>query len=882
MNKKLLLFIFMLPLFMIEVYAEGDRPDSLTSKQVNVINFADKVSDSPTVSIDDVLSGRVSGVYIQKWSGSPGVQSLISIRNAGTLNSQTTPLIVIDGIPIFENPSVFTDINPLSVIPVEEVESVEILKDANALALYGARGANGVVIITTKQGKGKNAVHINLTGGTNFIGDNMLNPVSGDTERDRVMSLYDKRNMLYPYDEVGYPSFVADSLNSFYNATNDWQKEYFDVRPVFNVDLALTGSGNYGFYRLYIGVLSDKGVKKDNSFNRYNFGLNTRYNITKSFTFDFRLNASMADREQSFTNLFEPSYYRFNDDKRYFPSLAFATDNEKLNENNNKYIFINSALNFVLSENVTLKSQFGVNTETYKSKVFIPSTLDNGVISSYSASAMRQRFSNRTFASWDKDWGKRRIVADLGFEYIYSIYDLIDVKGEASGSGFSDYVKTVGSNYSQPDISGGSDKYKDALMSFYLDTKFNLTNSFQFLATIRVDGTSAFENDRWNLFPALGAKWELINNSNAFLSFLNLRTNVGKSGYLDNANNIYMGSTLSQGSYLYEEGPLAIYPDNDDINFPKTTQFELGVDLMFGKRTGVSFDWFSKKTSDYIFPVNMPSFSGYDYKYVSGFDVSNSGIELTLNSKIIDRTFSWTTAITIAYINSTITDIPDDNANSTRSFLNKEASLTSIYAFEANGYYKADGSDLPSNAGYGSISFQPGLPKIVDKNGDGVITDQDMVVIADWHPSVFGGFTNLFSYKKWYLDTHLSYGLGGEIVKESQTERYADNQYSHSLFKDEKANTNFYFMTTERDIENDLVIQGVSSIQDASFLRFEKLSLGYNLKWGKVFVTGTNLFVLTNYDRDPHENFNGVNRFDLATTGTPRFKTVVIGLRIKL
>ena len=889
MKRNLLLFLALYLMVTLNVNAGDYRTDSLSMNKVNVVDFKSQFNDCPTASIEDVLTGRVSGLQIQKWSGSPGVQSLISIRNAGILNEVNTPLVILNGVPIFQDPTEYTNTNPLATIALEEVASVEILKDANSLALYGARGANGVILITTKKGQGKDELNINVAGGLNFVGDNLESPVSGDTERYRVKDLYDKGNLLYPERNVEYPSVVNDSLNNFYRLSNDWQSEHFDRRPVVATDMTLQGSGKYGYYRLNLGLMNDQGVKDDNSFRRYNFGLNTRYNITKQFAFDFYMSAVQADRGISLSNFFEPSYYPYADDTNFFPELTFDSDNALLNENSNKHISINAGLDFKISDRLKLYSLFGIVSESVKSNLFIPSTLNNGAIQSFAGSAKRQRLSNTTMLSYIHS----KLEFDLGLEYINSHSETIDIKGERKGSGFSDFVKTVASAYSRDDVSGGSDKYSDVLVSVFADSKFNVSNNLQVLATIRLDGTSAYQENQWCVFPALGANWFLVKESDATVfKNLMLKANVGRSGNIRTTDQLYLGSMISQGSYVNTEGPVSVYPYNPELTYSKTKQADLGVEASIGQTTHIAVDAFMKNTDNYLYQVTMPSFSGYEYRYANGVEVKTSGIELTLNSKLFDGDFSWYTGITASAIKSEVMKLPDDIHNSSLSYLKKGSSLSAIYAFEADGYYKMDGSDVGASDRYSNTSFQAGTPKIIDHNQDGQITDADKVKIADRQPTLFGGVTNLFSYKKFYLDTHFSYGLGAEIVHESQTERYANDAYLHGLFEVEEGKMNYYQLHRNGSGANDLAIQGISSIEDVSFLRLEKISLGYefkstriaglNIKGARLFVTGTNLFVASNYKKDPEANFNGVRQFDLATSGTPRYKTILVGLRVKL
>lgn len=869
-----------------QAWAEDNRKDSLTYVKTNTVDYAEKFSDFPNASVEDALTGRIAGVLVKKWSGSPGVQSLVSIRNAGSLNGTNMPLIILNGLPIFHDQTIYTEIDPLSTIPIEEISSVEVLKDANAIALYGSRGANGVIIITTKKGADKDALYVNVAAGVNFVGNNLESPISGNTERTRLKMLYDKRNSLYPHSKVAYPAMVSDTQNSFFRESNDWQKNTFDVRPVIASDITLSGSGDFGFYRLNIGAMSDQGVKKDNGFSRYNLGLNTRYNITKSFSFDFYISAVLADRSQSLSNLFEPSYYPYNDDTNFFPELTFESDNSLLNDNKNKHIVVNSSLNFILSESLKLTSLFGIVSETYKSKLFIPSTLNNGSISAFAAAAKRHSLSNKTVATWTKDW----TVTNFGIEFISTNNELVDIKGERSGSGFSDFVKTVGSAYSRADVIGQSDDYTNVLFSAFVDSRIDLSKKLELLLTLRVDGLSSFENNRWDYFPALGGKWKIVEGEKQKgITYLALKANAGKSGYTSNPDNLFMGSALSQGNYLNQEGPVAIYNSNEDLAYPVSTQFDLGADFKFGQKTTLSVDWFSKTTKDHMYQVVMPSYSGYSLRYANGFDVKHSGFEFTLNSKILEGNFSWDFGVNAAAISSEVRELPADASNSALSFIKEGNSLTSIYAYEANGYY-ADEVGLSN--GFGKIAFQQGTPKIIDKNSDGKITEADMVKIADSQPTLFGGISNLFSVGKLYLDTHFSFGLGGEIVTESHVERFADDSYLHSLLEDNGELTKNYFMRSEGSGNDNLVIQGISGVEKASYLRLEKVSLGYdlgavkfvglNFKGAKMFITGTNLLLLTNYDGDPQGSLNDVKQFDLATSGTPRYRTIMLGLRIKL
>lgn len=881
-TRQLMLFLFMiLCLSTNQGFAEGI--DSTKHEMDGVVGILDNIDKVPATSLENILQGKFAGLFVQSVSGSPGSQQVMAIRNSGLSAVDNFPLVILNGVPIFAEASQITGTNPLATINIDDIAKIEVIKDASALAIYGARGANGVIRIDTKTAVSKSQVNINLSGGVSVVGNNAYKDViGGQTELNRLKTLYDKRNALYPNNVVDYPLFVSDPNNSFFEA-NDWQDDLYDLGNYFDANFGISGSGVFGFYNITLGYQSQEGIQKGSKSNRFHLSINSRYNVTDKFGFDFYINGVQMQREQN-NSLLSPAYAPFNNNP-VFPENVFISDNSLLDENVNNHVYSNATVFYNISDQVKITTLIGLVYENYRNDFFSPSTLNNGNITSSAYSGQNQRFISRTEIDYKGNLKDRKLTAKAGFEFISSQIEDIGISGTRYASAFSDFVKIV-SGYSRSDLDGGSSIKKYNLVSGYANLNYDVFDNFNVNASLRADANSQFsEDERLKVFPGLGVNWKVIDNQEGFIQRAALNAGASVLGIGNETGNLYDGELISIGNYGSVEGPVTLFEPNSELTYTTSKQLDLGLDLTFKNNIWLSVDAYSKNISDYILINQAPQYSGYLFKRVNGMDVKFTGLELSLGWKKDIGNVTWNSNLVASSVKSEI-----DKVEAGITGYQEGESLSAIYAYKASG--KFDSVPFNSKTGavlnYEGVPFQPGIPKINDTNGDQFINSKDMEAIADSRPKFSGGWNNNFAYKNFYLDAQFYFLTGAEMVTESRVERYASDSYLSAQMLDNGELTPYYFLTG-RGV-GDVVIQGISSVEEVSLLRLNNLTLGYSIspddffgiKTLNVYATATNLFTISNYDgSNPEENWNGISQFDLGSAGAPLSTTIVLGVKVK-
>ncbi len=884
MRKTMQLMLFLLVILCFTANTgRSEGIDSTNHEMIGIVGILDNIDKVPATSLENILQGKFASLFVQSVNGSPGSQQVMSIRNSGLSAVDNFPLVILNGVPIFAEASQITETNPLAAINIDDIATIEVVKDASALAIYGARAANGVIIITTKKADSKSQVNVNLSGGVSLVGNNAYkNVIGGQQEFDRVKTLYDKRNMLYPNNVVDYPLFVSDPNNTFFEA-NDWQDGMYELGNYLDANFGISGSGIFGFYNVTLGYQSQEGVQQGSKFNRFHLSINSRYNVTEKFGFDFYINGVQMKREED-NSLLSPAYAPFTNNP-IFPESVFVADNSLLDENTNNHIYSNAKVFYNISDKLEFSSLVGLVYENYRNDLFSPSTLNQGNITSSAYSGQNQRFVSRTEIAFDNNSSSRKLTAKAGFEVILSQIEDIGITGTRYGSAFSDFVKIV-SGYNRYELDGGTSIQKYNLVSGYGTFSYNAFENFNITGSLRADANSQFsEDERLKIFPGLGIDWKFIDKPDGFIQSATIKGGASILGIGNETGNLYDGQMVSIGNYGSVEGPVTLIQQNNELTYATSKQLDLGIDLTIKNNIWLSVDAYSKNISDYIVLSQAPQYSGYLFKRVNGIDVKFTGLEFTLGWKKELGKVTWNSNLVAASLKSEIENVEDGITG-----YKEGESLSAIYAYKASGKFET----VPYNSKTGNrlnfegVPFQSGLPKINDTNNDQFIDAKDAEAIADSRPKFFGGWNNNFAYKNFYLDAQLYFMGGAEIVTESRVERYADNTYLNAQMQDNGELTPYYFLTNNGS--GNVAIQGISSVDKVSLLRLNNLTLGYHftpesflgIKDINIYGTATNLFTVSSYDgSNPEENLNGIYQFDLGSSGTPLSTTIVLGVKVK-
>lgn len=851
---------------------------------------------TPRAGLDYSWQGSRAGLEINQWNGSPGVQSTISLRglNIEDLGFSKMPLVLINGVPIISDPSIVTEINPLAYYTATDIKRVDVIKDISLLAKYGSRGANGAINIITKSGE-TGALHVDFY---TFAGGNIKpanrDMIIGNGERDRLIELYSKGMIVDP--SVQYPEAVCDSLNSFYSFANDTQDPLYESSLIHEEGISINGGGDYGSYYIGLNNHIDNGVKIGTSFQRQTITFNALYNITDKFIASFFNNATLTNRERLDGNYIESSMTPLLDNETYFGiDTPFSDDEEYMDKNKNIGLLSAIGLQFELSEKLSLSSKFGISYEGARRDHYIPSTLLNGNVYALSMGKKRQMISLNGILSYNHLMTESALKLDGGVELISKDNRLTYIDGERSiESGGSNYVKIV-SGYNNSQIYGMSDYHKENLISGFIYGGYKKDSGLEANLTLRVDGSSQYEN-KWTLYPSVSVKYDLSKSNNTPVI---LSGGIGLVGQ-NIEQEAYRGEMAALGEY-YEGIQIGVeerYQPNSDSQGVKVLQYNLAATYQIDDKLSIKAEYFSKWYSDFSYLRYLPNISGDDFEYESGLGVAISGFEFTLEGDIVDKSnFKWYTNLNISTKSNKITELPSDLQNSSLerfAGLKEGESSTSILAYKSNGYYTNSEqiSTSPTSGkgiSYDGIPFSIGMPNIADQNGDLIIDQSDRVVIGDSQSKLFGGFTNRFTFKDLSIEAKFTFAAGGDIATESFSERFANDNYSGGQYYEDNTKSDMYNISSGSN--NTMVIQGISSIQSSSFIRFSDLKIGYNLQsiiensltivGLDAYLFGANLLTISSYNGlNPEECQDGVRDFDLGDCGTPLPATYGLGVNI--
>lgn len=868
------------------------------------------LKDIPASDLENLLQGRLSGFFVQNWNGSPGIQSVMSVNtvNTATVGIENRPLILVNGVPIYVDASEASQINPLSQISPEYIESVEVLNSAISLARYGARGANGVISITTKDGAAYDGtrISVSISGGVNFA-PQLRSTISGNQERRRLAGLYNKAIVLPgDLDGIQMPLFLSDSLNSFYGYSSDWQEDDYESSSVQNVNMNIGNSGVYGHYLLHMGYYNEEAPKTGVGMKRFNLNLNTTYNVTNKLTLGVMLLAGRADRGNSTTNLFEPSFFAKNDNA-LFPPTIFEDDDQLRDVNTNNHLLSGINLEYKISENLIFNSNIGLDYETGRRDYFIPSTINNGRVFISSFTTKRQQIMNENTLKYSKQVNGQPFNVTVGQSIIVDDRQFTEVLADRDATGTSNFVKTI-TGISLSDIDGGSFLSKNALLSFFADADYEVIDGLTLSGVVRMDGTSKLpEDERWGIYPAIGASWDIGQTSlledMSWISYANLNADIGKSGILPTEDHLWKSDIRTVGDYGgLREGSTGVTRysrTNNSYTNPTSTNYGVGLDLgLFNNQLFVSADYFSNSIKNYHYQVMLPNTVGFSEEVKNGIGIKNTGLNMGLSTRLKFGEISWNVRLNASMIANEVSEMPSDANNFLYGSISEGRPINGFYVFASDGVY-ANASEVPVDPAtglklnYAGIELDEGMPRILDKNGDYVLDQNDRYFVGNPQPNVYGGFGNTFEYKGIYVDALFTYALGGSILTESVSNRYTSNpeELNRGMFEDNGANSGYYFLNSD---DGNISLQGIAAIESSSYIRLNNLTFGYNFNEsilsklgfgsGRVFITGQNLFVSgSDYSGlDPEENWNSVNGFNLSTTGIPRYKSVSIGLSLGL
>lgn len=839
---------------------------------------ADEMVLGGTVSnAAQALQGKTAGVQVSQSSKAPGGTISVRVRGSNSISSTNEPLYVVDGFPSTEG----LNINP------NDIESMQVLKDASATAIYGARGANGVVLITTKRGKsGENKISY-----SGYVGaQKVQNPFDFISAKE-YMTL---QNALYQEIEgqEGNPNGVYTPSQLQSDVDTDWLDACTRVGLVQDHNVQFRGGSDKTKVLTSLGYYAQEGVLKNTDFNRFS----GRVNVDQTINDYIKAGATVyAHREKSKfqeysgnivnSNVllsilqYDPTVKPYNDDGSYGRVPGGRGDNplanllERKNDQTNDKFNGTAFLEITPFKGFSAKATGGVELiRTFKG-TYLPSSttyqgsIDNGVATTYDFNSTRQLFEG--VLNYIHTFNKVHdvnVMAGYTYEKYSSEYRKVQAKNFST-----DLFEWNNLGAASQKTSIASSKTENILISFFGRVNYTFNDKYLATVTVRRDGSSRFgENHRWGTFPSGSLAWraseeEFIKNLNVF-SNLKVRAGFGVTGNerigdyasyaLVSTNHITLdGSSNQAGTHLNQSSAA-----NKDLKWETTTQYNVGVDMgFFDNRLSVTFDAYWKKTNDLLLRVKMPYYTGFTSGQQNIGSIQNRGFEVDITSHNLTGDFTWDTKLNFSLNRNKVLDL---GANGD-IYITSSKPMGSVS--EEDFAIVREGEALGSLFGYKYIGVLqqgetyapqpnavPGDPKFEDVNGDGKIDSNDRTIIGHASPDFIFGLTNNFAWKGFDLTVFFQGSVGNDLLNMTRMNlewgRTTDalNRWTTSNTNTDIPRNGFYYSKYGGYINDHFV-------EDASFVRLKNLTLGYTIPFKKVvsscrvYVSAENLFTITGY-----------------------------------
>ena len=891
---------------------------------------ADVFANSSNATLDGALGGQVAGLNVTAASGQPGAESQVRIRGGNSVNASNEPLYVVDGFIYFKDAAngstglgaIEGGLNPLATINPNDIESVEVLKDVSATAIYGSRGANGVIIVTTRKGKygsKKASISYNYSIGVSHASRRL------DLLNASQWAQYQKS---YWGNKGGYSDAEIAALGQ----GTDWQDAVLRSAIQQSHELSVNGATEKSRYAFSANYTDQDGVVLNSGFQRYNFhvnadwellrnlklGVNATYGrskqnglttteaqvynsspysagITNSFVYALLMppvvSVYNADGSYNFTNPYEYAYFAIGN----HAANPVYDLRESVAENINNYLLSSVWATYRLGD-FTLKASVGLSSEKLTQNYF------SGAFSSLGlATEGIGGVGNRQTDIWQQEYTVN-YVRDLG--RYHHVDALAGYTRQRSTSTYSSIRTNHFSNESlkQYNLGGGSGIYtpqngisESSLNSLIARVSYSFKERYNATATFRADNSSRFaRNHRWGYFPSLGLSWnvekeEFLREARQ-LDYLKLRLSAGVVGNQEISDYAF-STSYTTGSYAgssnYSKGNAV----NGDLKWETTASYNVGLDAgFFNNRLSIVLDAYYKKTSDLLLNVPVGFALGVTTQLQNVGNVVNKGIEFAVSGDIVRRQdLSWTVSANIAHNRNEITsmggakDIIQGTQN--QMIIREGEALGSFYGLEFAGIVQQgeDVSQLPSVNG---ITPSPGDAKFVDVKKDNVIDSNDRKVLGSIQPDFTYGFSSSLRYRNFDASVAFSGSHGNKLYNalERRLEQTGD---SYNVL------TTVLDSWTEAHGGNTLALASTSRpfsyidsryVQDASYLKLKNLTIGYRLPLGKTFpvgvriyATATNLFTITPYKGYDPEVSGGTD-----TGAYPSARTLSFGVNINL
>ncbi len=876
------------------------------------------VSQVGITSADRALQGQIAGVQVNARTGQPGESMMIRVRGSNSLAGGNEPLYVIDGMPVEKMNS---DINP------EDILSMEVLKDASSTAIYGSRGANGVVMITTKRGR---------------TGDTVLeyNGYVGVSSLRKKLDLLGKDDYIAMVNEVSQNDGNGIAITPEQAAmlpNNDWQDLAYQTALTHSHQVSVSGGTDKTKLYSSLNYMNQEGIIKGSDYNRFALRINGDQKLARNLSLNASIAYSYGTQNTANSNadgwgaiaytamVMAPIQEIRDADGKYtnFSGTPWGGTNPVgmaelyKNKTVNSRLLANMSLIYEIIDGLTFRVNAGAEVNAGSSDRYIPIGLSAGGKLDGDASKSKSNYYtiiNENILTYDKRFNKDHALNLMG-GVTFQTYQYNDLGG--SGTGFlRDVYETnnlgVASTPGTP-----SSGYSDYRMASFLGrANYNLMERYLLTVTARYDGSSKFsKNHKFAFFPSAALAWRLSEENFMqdidWLSNLKLRASIGQTGN-QSISPYQTFARLGTSGPIFGDGKDIGFGlssmANDDLKWETTTQTDIGVDFgFFSNRLNIGFDYYWKQTRDLLYNATLPPSSGYSSMLRNLGRIDNKGFEISINTINMKGKVNWTTNLNITSNRSIVKDLGSDvygnkiqridapigGGNWFPLFVGKAP--FQLYGYEIEGIYQTD-EEARLN---GEATKKAGDYRYKDTDGKAGITTGDKTIIANTQPKFTFGLTNIINWNNFELSFLLIGSVGGDIVNEFN-KSITNIGGTWNIRKDvwenhwTPENPNAKYARASVATKDYLAFGDPSSVwvENGSYLRFKDIKLAYTLpsQWFagsrkpniSVYLSGQNLITITSYSHyDPEASWtsSAVNGWDRGVY--PSAKSFTLGLQVK-
>lgn len=840
----------------------------------------------PVKSVSQILQGRTPGVEVTTSSGMPGAGARVRVRGTTSINKSSDPLYVIDGII---STSGLDGLNP------QDIQSMEVLKDASSTAIYGSRGANGVILVTTRNGEtGRPRIHFDAKIG--------LSQVRKDYD---LLNAYEYAQALN--DIRGEGTISSTDMAAYQNGSKGINWVDLMTRTALSQDysLGISGGSEKVKYLLSGNVLDQEAVTINSKYKRYGFRANVDADVRPWLTVSAKLSTAIIHQENGAPNWFQVINYSPTMELRNPETGIYNTDpyniggtnpyallTENYSDSYSYNVNANLSLLFKLAKGLTFTVQGGYDYDHSPSYSFTSKLVAPGAINSMNNTSNLHRYwQNTNNLTYRGEFGDHTLAATA----VWEISRTFDTGLQAGGSNLNN--EAVGYwNISNAATRTESNSYTESsLASGIVRASYDYKKKYFLTAAIRADGSSKFQKGhRWGWFPSAALAWDIAKESfmehQHVLQQLKLRSSFGVTG--NQAINAY--STLGMltntlygwGTSTGFSGYWANQFSTPELTWEKTSQFDVGLDLsLFG--VDITFDWFKKRTEDLLFQKQIPRYNGGGTYWVNQGKLSNTGFEFSVSAFPLKSTVVWETTFNAAYVKNKIEDLAGNDFALTATYSDLGGSmqimkpghpLGSFYVYQWKGF-DDHGANLYQKAD-GSLTTTP--------------TSEDLVIKGQANPKWTFGWNNTISWKNWTLNLFFNAAAGVERLNISHYTTASMNGVSRFItLRDayykgwdkvsDKADAQYPSLT---NTDNKNYANSDRWLEDASFIKLKNISLSYNIprrvaKFAgiQLSVSAQDLFTLTKYKGMDPEVYNAFDGLDYGAYPIPRTFTFGVKLR---